>query len=70
MGSHPGGVHLEMTGEDFTKCVGGLSDVTEEILKDRYHTYYDPRRNGAQSLEIVFLIAERMRLRTGLPPVE
>jgi len=67
MGSHPGGVHLEMTGEDVTECVGGMSDVTEENLSDRYHTYCDPRLNGVQSLEISFLIAERMRLRTGLP---
>lgn len=70
MGSHPGGVHLEMTGEDVTECVGGVSDVTEESLKDRYHTYCDPRLNGAQALEIAFLIAERMRVRTGLPPIE
>ena len=70
MGSHPGGVHLEMTGEDVTECVGGLSDVTEGSLKDRYHTHCDPRLNGAQALELAFLIAERMRVRTGLPPIE
>lgn len=70
MGSHPGGVHLEMTGEDVTECVGGLSDVTEESLKDRYNTFCDPRLNGAQALEIAFLIAERLRERTGLPPIE
>jgi 3-deoxy-7-phosphoheptulonate synthase len=69
MGSHPGGVHLEMTGEDVTECVGGLSDVTETSLADRYHTYCDPRLNGAQALELAFLIAERLRLRTGLPPI-
>lgn len=70
MGSHPGGVHLEMTGEDVTECTGGLSGVTEESLKDRYNTYCDPRLNGAQAMELAFLIAERMRLRTGLPPIE
>lgn len=70
MGSHPGGVHLEMTGEDVTECVGGLSDVTEESLKERYRTFCDPRLNGAQALELAFLIAERLRLRTGLPPIE
>ena len=70
MGSHPGGVHLEMTGEDVTECTGGLSGVTEESLADRYHTFCDPRLNGAQALELAFLIAERMRLRTGLPPIE
>lgn len=70
MGSHPGGVHLEMTGEDVTECTGGLSGVTEDTLKERYHTYCDPRLNGAQSLELAFLVAERLRLRTGLPPIE
>jgi 3-deoxy-7-phosphoheptulonate synthase len=70
MGSHPGGVHLEMTGEDVTKCVGGLSDVTEKSLEERYNTYCDPRLNGAQALQLAFLIAERMRLRTGLPSIE
>lgn len=70
MGTHPGGVHLEMTGKDVTECVGGLSDVSEETLKDRYHTHCDPRLNGAQALELAFLIAERMRIRTGLPAIE
>lgn len=70
MGSHPGGVHIEMTGEDVTECTGGLSGVTESSLKDRYHTYCDPRLNGAQSLELAFLIAERMRLKSGLPALE
>mmetsp|Transcript_35547 Transcript_35547/g.47066 ORF Transcript_35547/g.47066 Transcript_35547/m.47066 type:complete len:438 (-) Transcript_35547:190-1503(-) len=70
MGSHPGGVHLEMTGEDVTECTGGLSGVTEDTLKDRYHTFCDPRLNGEQALELAFLIAERMRQRTGLPPLE
>jgi 3-deoxy-7-phosphoheptulonate synthase len=70
MGSHPGGVHLEMTGEDVTECVGGMSDVTEDSLKLRYNTYCDPRLNGVQALELAFLVAERMRLRTGLPPIE
>ena len=70
MGSHPGGVHLEMTGEDVTECVGGFSDVSEDTLKDRYLTYCDPRLNGAQALELAFLIAERLRIKAGLPPIE
>ena len=70
MGSYPGGVHLEMTGEDVTECIGGLSDVTEATLCHRYNTFCDPRLNGVQSLELAFLIAERLRLRTGLPPIE
>jgi len=70
MGSHPGGIHLEMTGEDVTECVGGISDVTEDTLTDRYKTTCDPRLNGAQALEIAFLIAERMREKTGLPALD
>jgi len=70
MGTHPGGVHLEMTGKDVTECVGGMSNVTEDSLKERYDTYCDPRLNGQQALELAFLIAERMRTRTGLPPIE
>jgi len=69
MGSHPGGVHIEMTGEDVTECTGGVSSVTDETLKYRYNTACDPRLNGSQALELAFLIAERMRLRTGLPPL-
>jgi 3-deoxy-7-phosphoheptulonate synthase len=70
MGSHPGGVHLEMTGEDVTECTGGVSGVSEESLKERYNTYCDPRLNASQALELAFLVAERLRLRTGLPPLE
>lgn len=70
MGSHPGGVHIKMTGEDVTECVGGLSNVTEDSLSERHNTFCDPRLNGAQALELAFLIAERMRGRSGLPPIE
>ena len=70
MGSVPGGVHLEMTGEDVTECTGGISGVTEATLKERYNTFCDPRLNGAQSLQLAFLIAERLRARTGLPAIE
>ncbi len=58
MGSHPGGVHIEMTGEDVTECVGGMSGVTDQTLSDRYNTYCDPRLNGAQGLQLAFFIAE------------
>jgi len=70
MGSHPGGVHLDMTGEDVTECVGGMSGVTDQSLSDRYATYCDPRLNGAQAVELAFLISERLRVRTGLPAIE
>jgi len=69
MGSHPGGVHLEMTGEDVTECTGGVSGITDEGLKENYVTACDPRLNGQQALELAFLIAEGMRRRAGLPPL-
>ncbi|PZT92675.1 MAG: 3-deoxy-7-phosphoheptulonate synthase class II [Citromicrobium sp.] len=57
-GTHPGGIHIEMTGQDVTECVGGAVAITDEALKDRYHTHCDPRLNAAQSLELAFMIAE------------
>ena len=59
-GTHPGGIHVEMTGQDVTECVGGAVAITDEALKDRYHTHCDPRLNAAQSLELAFLIAEML----------
>jgi 3-deoxy-7-phosphoheptulonate synthase len=61
MGTYAGGIHIEMTGDDVTECVGGLSAITEEGLKDRYHTYCDPRLNASQALEMAFLVAEEIR---------
>jgi 3-deoxy-7-phosphoheptulonate synthase len=70
MGSHAGGVHVEMTGEDVTECLGGsVSEILEADLSKRYLTYCDPRLNGMQSLELAFLIADRMRKDQGLPPL-
>jgi len=70
MGSHPGGVHLEMTGKDVTECVGGsVGNVEFDDLSKRYDTHCDPRLNGAQSLELAFLIASRLRRQQGLPPL-
>ena len=60
-GTHPGGVHFEMTGQDVTECVGGAYDVTEEDLSSRYHTACDPRLNANQSLELAFLVADELR---------
>ena len=60
-GVHPGGVHFEMTGQDVTECLGGARAVTETDLGDRYHTHCDPRLNAEQSLELAFLVAERLR---------
>ena len=60
-GSHAGGVHFEMTGQDVTECVGGMTAVTEEALGDRYQTACDPRLNATQALELAFLIAEQLK---------
>ena len=60
-GSHPGGVHLEMTGQSVTECVGGVTEVTFNDLNSRYHTHCDPRLNASQSLELAFAISHRLR---------
>jgi 3-deoxy-7-phosphoheptulonate synthase len=60
-GSHAGGVHFEMTGQDVTECIGGAKAITEDSLADRYHTHCDPRLNASQSLELAFLIAEQLK---------
>eukprot|EP00262_Sarcandra_glabra_P007059 TRINITY_DN1962_c0_g1_i1.p1 TRINITY_DN1962_c0_g1~~TRINITY_DN1962_c0_g1_i1.p1 ORF type:complete len:508 (+),score=80.21 TRINITY_DN1962_c0_g1_i1:183-1706(+) len=62
-GSHPGGVHLEMTGQNVTECIGGSKAVTFDDLSSRYHTHCDPRLNASQSLELAFAIAEKLRKR-------
>ena len=64
------GVHVEMTGEDVTECLGGaIDEILESDLGKRYTTYCDPRLNGMQSLELAFLIADRMRRDQDLPPL-
>ncbi len=60
-GSHAGGVHFEMTGQDVTECTGGAQAITDGDLADRYHTQCDPRLNASQSLELAFLIAETLK---------
>jgi len=60
-GSHLGGVHIELTGEAVTECTGGTQRLSEVDLAKAYETGCDPRLNGAQSLEMAFLIAEMMR---------
>ncbi|MEW4447569.1 class II 3-deoxy-7-phosphoheptulonate synthase [Qipengyuania sp. JC766] len=59
-GTHAGGIHIEMTGQDVTECTGGAVAITDERLGDRYHTHCDPRLNNAQSLELAFLIADML----------
>jgi 3-deoxy-7-phosphoheptulonate synthase len=67
VGTYPGGVHFEMTGQNVTECVGGVVEVTEERLGDRYHTHCDPRLNAMQSLELAFLLADLLKRRRGTP---
>lgn len=61
-GTHAGGIHIEMTGQDVTECVGGAVAITDDGLGDRYHTHCDPRLNAAQSIELAFLLAEMLNL--------
>ena len=60
-GTWLGGIHVELTGQNVTECVGGAQAITEAGLADRYHTHCDPRLNADQSLELAFLIAEMLK---------
>lgn len=60
-GTHAGGIHLEMTGQDVTECTGGAIAISDEGLGARYQTQCDPRLNASQSLEMAFLIAEALK---------
>jgi 3-deoxy-7-phosphoheptulonate synthase len=60
-GTHGGGIHVEMTGQDVTECLGGAQLIDEGQLASRYHTHCDPRLNASQSLELAFLIAEMLK---------
>ncbi len=60
LGSHFGGVHIELTGEDVTECVGGASGLSEADLGRAYSSEVDPRLNYEQALEMAFAIARRM----------
>jgi 3-deoxy-7-phosphoheptulonate synthase len=62
-GTWPGGIHIELTGENVTECVGGTDDLTSDDLDDRYETVCDPRLNGRQSLDLAFRVAELIRVR-------
>ena len=70
-GTHAGGIHVEMTGQNVTECIGGARPMTETDLSDRYHTHCDPRLNADQSLELAFIVSERLkREREGRPEPE
>jgi 3-deoxy-7-phosphoheptulonate synthase len=63
LGTHPGGVHVELTGDDVTECLGGAHELTDADLAHRYETACDPRLNTSQALELAFLVAEMLQLR-------
>jgi 3-deoxy-7-phosphoheptulonate synthase len=60
LGTHPGGLHVELTGDDVTECIGGTAELTAADLVRRYETACDPRLNIEQSLELAFRVAERL----------
>jgi 3-deoxy-7-phosphoheptulonate synthase len=61
LGTYPGGIHVELTGEDVTECLGGAQDISDADLHGRYETACDPRLNTQQALELAFLVAEMLR---------
>jgi 3-deoxy-7-phosphoheptulonate synthase len=63
LGTHPGGLHVELTGDDVTECLGGAHDLTDADLASRYETACDPRLNTSQALELAFLVAEMLQRR-------
>jgi 3-deoxy-7-phosphoheptulonate synthase len=60
VGPHPGGLHVELTGDDVTECLGGSQKIDELGLETRYESLCDPRLNHQQSLELAFLVAEEL----------
>ncbi|HVI19506.1 MAG TPA: 3-deoxy-7-phosphoheptulonate synthase class II [Gaiellales bacterium] len=60
-GTQPGGLHVELTGEDVTECLGGAEEILDEHLTERYETVLDPRLNGRQSIDLAFRVAELLR---------
>ncbi len=64
-GTHAGGIHVEMTGQDVTECTGGAIGVTDAGLASRYETQCDPRLNASQAIELAFLIADRLKAERG-----
>ena len=63
-GTWPGGVHVELTGDDVTECLGGAEEILDADLDDRYETMCDPRLNARQSLDLAFRVAELLRALT------
>ena len=65
LGTHPGGIHIEFTGDNVTECVGGSHEIAAADLHQRYETACDPRLNRSQALDLAFTVAESYRPRSG-----
>ena len=61
LGTWPGGLHIELTGDNVTECIGGVGEINEANLSDNYTTTCDPRLNARQSLDLAFRVAEFLR---------
>jgi 3-deoxy-7-phosphoheptulonate synthase len=61
LGTHPGGIHIEFTGDNVTECVGGSHQIAADDLHQRYETACDPRLNRSQALELAFTVADSYR---------
>jgi 3-deoxy-7-phosphoheptulonate synthase len=66
LGTHPGGIHIEFTGDNVTECVGGSYPIAAGDLHQRYETACDPRLNRSQALDLAFMVAESYQPRPGL----
>ncbi len=66
-GTHPGGIHIEMTGNNVTECTGGARAIRDEDLQDRYHTHCDPRLNADQAIELAFLVSDLLKKKAAAP---
>ena len=60
-GTHTGGIHLEMTGQNVTECIGGFAGISEKTISERYRTHCDPRLNANQAVELASLIADELK---------
>jgi 3-deoxy-7-phosphoheptulonate synthase len=61
IGTHPGGIHIEFTGDNVTECVGGSHEIVADDLHQRYETACDPRLNRSQALDLAFTVADSYR---------
>jgi len=60
-GTHPGGIHFEMTGQNVTECTGGSDNISDDDLSTAYQSHCDPRLNARQALELAFQIADELK---------